>query len=118
MTDIAIFLMDLGGGGAERVMINLAQGFAQRQKSVDLVLVKAEGPYLGELHPQINLVKLESSRLISSLPRLINYLKEKQPKVLFSALEDTNFVALLAKKIAGVSTKVAVTVHNHLSREA
>lgn len=44
MTDIAIFLMDLGGGGAERVMINLAQGFAQRQKSVDLVLVKAEAP--------------------------------------------------------------------------
>ncbi|OIP68290.1 MAG: glycosyl transferase [Oscillatoriales cyanobacterium CG2_30_40_61] len=118
MTDIAIFLMDLGGGGAERVMINLAQGFAQRQKSVDLVLVKAEGPYLSELHPQINLVKLESLRLISSLPRLINYLKEKQPKVLFSALEDTNFVALLAKKLAGVSTKVAVTVHNHLSREA
>ncbi|SKB16029.1 Glycosyl transferase, group 1 [Planktothrix sp. PCC 11201] len=118
MTDIAIFLMDLGGGGAERVMINLAQGFAQRQKSVDLVLVKAEGPYLSQLHPQINVVKLESSRLISSLPRLINYLKEKQPKVLFSALEDTNFVALLAKKLAGVSTKVAVTVHNHLSREA
>jgi len=118
MTDIAIFLMDLRGGGAERVMINLAQGFAQNKLQVDLVLVKAEGPYLNQISPQINIIKLESPRLISSLPGLVNYLRQKRPKVLLSALEDTNFVAIWAKKLARVSTKVAVTVHNHLSYEA
>ncbi|MBD2482371.1 glycosyltransferase [Planktothrix sp. FACHB-1365] len=118
MTDIAIFLMDLGGGGAERVMINLAQGFVEHQLSVDLVLVQPQGPYLSQLPAGINLIKLNSSRLMLSLPKLVQYLQRKQPKILLSALEDTNFIALLARKIAGVSTKVGVTVHNNLSRES
>lgn len=118
MTDIAIFLMDLGGGGAERVMINLAQGFVEHQLSVDLVLVQAKGPYLSQLPAGVNIVTLNSSRLLLSIPKLIQYLKKKQPKFLLSALEDTNFVAILAGKIAGNSTQVAVTVHNNLSRES
>ncbi|WP_027250135.1 glycosyltransferase [Planktothrix agardhii] len=118
MTDIAIFLMDLGGGGAERVMINLAQGFVEHQLSVDLVLVQAKGPYLSQLPAGVNVVTLNSSRLLLSIPKLIQYLKKKQPKFLLSALEDTNFIAILAGKIAGNSTKVAVTVHNNLSRES
>lgn len=118
MTDIAIFLMDLGGGGAERVMINLAQGFVEHQLTVDLVLVQAKGPYLSKLPAGINVITLNSSRLLSSLPKLVKYLKEKQPKFLLSALDDTNFIAILAGKIAGNSTKVAVTVHNNLSRES
>ena len=118
MTDIAIFLMDLDGGGAERVMLNLARGFAEQGLKVDLVLVKVEGPYvsqLAQLPQKVRVVKLESSRLIFSLPALARYLKKEQPPVLISALEDTNMVALWAKKLAGVSTQVIVTVHNHLS---
>ncbi|NER19682.1 MAG: glycosyltransferase [Symploca sp. SIO1C2] len=118
MNNLAIFLMDLDGGGAERVMINLAQGFAEQGLNVDLVLVKAEGPYLSQLPPNVRVIKLGSSRLIFSIPALASYLKQEQPTVLISALEDTNIVALSAKKLAGVSTQVIVTVHNHLSREA
>jgi glycosyltransferase involved in cell wall biosynthesis len=118
MTDLAIFLMDLDGGGAERVMINLARGFAEQGLKVDLVLVKPEGPYLSQLSPKVRVIKLESSRLILSLPSLVRYLKQEKPPVLISALEDTNIVALWARNLASVSTKVVVTVHNHLSREA
>jgi glycosyltransferase involved in cell wall biosynthesis len=118
MTDLSIFLMDLDGGGAERVMLNLACGFAEQGLQVDLVLVKPEGPYLSQLPPKVRVVKLESSRLILSIPALARYLKQEQPPVLISALEDTNIVALCAKKLAGVSTRIVVTVHNNLSREA
>jgi len=118
MNNLAIFLMDLDGGGAERVMINLARGFAEQGLNVDLVLVKAEGPYLSQLPPNVRVVKLGSSRLIFSIPALAAYLKQEEPPVLISALEDTNIVALSAKKLAGVSTQVIVTVHNHLSCEA
>jgi glycosyltransferase involved in cell wall biosynthesis len=115
---IAIFLMDLGGGGAERVMINLARGFVDLGLEVELVLVKAEGPYLSQLHPNIKVVTLNCARLISSLPTLITYLKTVRPSVLMSALEDTNLVALWARKLANVPTQVIVTVHNNLSRES
>jgi glycosyltransferase involved in cell wall biosynthesis len=121
MTDVAIFLMDLDGGGAERVMLNLAHGFAEQGLKVDLVLVKAEGPYssqLPQLSQKVRVIKLESPRLILSLPALARYLKQEQPPVLISALEDTNMVALWARRLAGVSTQVIVTVHNHLSRAA
>jgi glycosyltransferase involved in cell wall biosynthesis len=118
MVDIAIFLADLGGGGAERVMINLARGFLGNGMTVDLVLVKAEGPYLSQLSSDLKIITLNSSRLISSLLPLVNYLKETNPSILMSALEDTNLIALLAKRIARVSTRVIVTVHNNLSREA
>jgi glycosyltransferase involved in cell wall biosynthesis len=118
MTDLAIFLMDLDGGGAEKVMLNLARGFAEQGLQVDLVLVKAEGPYLSNLPAKVRVVKLESSRLILSIPALARYLKQEEPPVLISALEDTNMVALWARKLAGVSTRVVVSVHNNLSREA
>jgi len=118
MTDLAIFLMDLGGGGAERVMINLACGFAEQGLNVDLVLVKAEGPYLSQLSSKVRVVKLETSRLLLSIPALVHYLKQQRPPVLISALEDTNIVALWARDLARVSTRVIVTVHNHLSRDA
>jgi len=118
MTDLAIFLMDLGGGGAERVMLNLARGFSERGFAVDLVLVQTEGAYLTQLPPGIRVIEFKKSRLIASILDLVQYLKQTQPAVLMSALEDTNFVALWAKKLAGVSTQVIVTVHNHLSHEA
>lgn len=110
--------MDLGGGGAERVMINLARGFLEQGLEVDLVLVKAEGPYLAQLPSRIKVITLNSSRLIFSLPALISYLKKARPSVLISALEDTNLAALWARKLANVSTRVIVTVHNNLSRES
>lgn len=115
---ISIFLMDLGGGGAERVMLNLARGFADGGLDVDLVLVKAEGPYISQLPSNINLITLNCSRLISSLPALAKYLKQAQPSVLISALEDTNLVAIWAKRLANVPTRTVVTVHNNLSSEA
>jgi glycosyltransferase involved in cell wall biosynthesis len=116
MTDIAFFLVNLYGGGAEKVMINLANGFAEKGMKVDLVVAILEGEYLSLISPKVRLIDSKSSRLISSLPSLVNYLKQNRPQVLISALEDPNTIAVIAKRLAGVSTSVILTVHNHLSR--
>ena len=42
---LAIFLPSLAGGGAEKSMLKLAIGIAERGYQVDLVLARAEGPY-------------------------------------------------------------------------
>ena len=44
---VALFTGSMRGGGAERAMLTLATAFAERGVGVDLVLVKAEGDYLG-----------------------------------------------------------------------
>jgi glycosyltransferase involved in cell wall biosynthesis len=113
---IAIFLPSLIGGGAERVMLNLATGMAQLEIKIDLVLAKAEGQYLEQVPKTINLIDLGAQRTLNSLPKLVSYLKRVKPSTLISAIEHTNIIAIWAKKIAGVSTKVVITEHNPPSK--
>jgi glycosyltransferase involved in cell wall biosynthesis len=115
LTDIAFFLVDLGGGGAEKVMLSLAGGFAERGLNVDLVLVKLEGDYRSLISPKVRIINLAHPRLITSLPLLIGYLNQNRPKVLISALEDANTVAIIAKILAHSATRVIVSVHNPLA---
>ncbi|MCL1472411.1 glycosyltransferase [Argonema antarcticum] len=118
MSSLAIFLVSLSGGGAERVMLYLARGFVEQGLNVDLVLVKKEGPYLSSIPPGVRVVDLGASRLLLSIPALIRYLQQNKPTALLSAMEDINVAALWARRIAGVSTRVVVTVHNTLSQES
>ncbi len=112
---IALFLPSLRGGGAERVMLNLAQGFVKRGFHVDLVLAKAEGAYLSEVPPEVRIVNLKASRVLWSLPGLIRYLRREQPRVMLSALSHANLVALWARAVARVKTRLVVSEHNTLS---
>jgi glycosyltransferase involved in cell wall biosynthesis len=58
---IALFMPSLGGGGVERVMLNLAGAFIERGSRVDLVVYRAEGPYQDRLPAQLNLVALRAA---------------------------------------------------------
>jgi glycosyltransferase involved in cell wall biosynthesis len=116
---IAIFLPSLGGGGAERVMVTLANAFADRGFLVDLVLVQATGPYLLDVSSNVNIVDLGESRVLFSLLPLVRYLRSRNPTALLSAMSHANVVALLAKKLACVSTRfVASERINPISGEA
>ena len=61
---IAFFLPSLVGGGAERVVVNLAQGITERGIRVDLVLAAAEGALLDQLSPTVRLVDLRAPRVL------------------------------------------------------
>lgn len=115
---ITIYLPSLRGGGAERVMVTLANAFAERSFVVDLVLASASGPYLTEVSPAVNVVDLGRSRVITSLPGLVRYLRKRKPTALLSAMGHANLVALLAKKLSGGNTRVVVSERNNSSVEA
>ncbi len=109
---VSLFVPTLAGGGAERVILNLAQGFAERGLAVDLVLAQAEGPYLDQVSPKVRLIDLKAPRVLLSLPALIRYLRQERPAALLCAMHHTNIVSLWAKRLSGVSTRVVATVHN------
>lgn len=113
---IALFIPSLRGGGAERVILNLARGFIEQGYLTELVLAKAEGTYLSEVPREVRIIDLKSHRVLTSLPGLIRYLRREQPSVLLSALNHTNLIALWAKKLSGVSMKVVVSVHGNLEK--
>lgn len=112
---IALFLPSLHGGGVERVMVNLARGFAERGLKVDLVLAKGEGPYLGEVPPNVHVVDLNASRVLASLPGLVRYLRRERPEAMLSAMHHSNIIAVWAKLLACVPTRLAVSIHTTTS---
>lgn len=113
---IAFFLPTLTGGGAERVVVNLAQGIAARGQRVDLVVASAEGALRGQVTSAVHLVNLRAPRVLRSLVPLVGYLRGERPRVLVSSMGHANLVALWAARLAGGSTPVIVTVHNTMSQ--
>lgn len=118
LSPISIFLPSLGGGGAERMMLQLANSFAEQGLQVNLVLLEKDGVYFSDISPQVNLVHLEAKRVLLSLPKLVRYLKQEKPAYLICALYHVNLVGLWAKFLARVSTHIVVTVHNTLSSQS
>ena len=116
--DITIFLRCLYGGGAERILLNLARCFAEQELKVDMVLARAEGSLLKQLPPEIRLIDLKAQSKLGIIPKLVQYLRLEKPTSMLAALHYPCEIALLAKRIAGVSTRVVVSERNNLSLEA
>ena len=115
---IAFYLYNLSGGGAERVMVNLMHSFVQLGLKIDLVLnTKTKSPYLSMVPPEVRILGLKLG-VRKGIPKLISYLRQEQPQALLSSLHFNTDIAVLAKVLSGVSTKVVVREANHLSTKA
>ena len=57
------------------------------------------------------------NKTIIYLPALVHYLRREKPTVLLSAKPYPNLTALWAKRQSGVSTRVVVSEHGHLSQD-
>lgn len=112
---LALYVPSLCGGGAERVMVTLANGFAARGFSVDLVLATKEGAFLKDVADSVRVVDLAARRVLTSLPNLVRYLRRERPAALLSALSHANVIAVLAKHLAAVTTRIIVSEHSYLS---
>ncbi len=109
-SSVALFLPSLVVGGAERMMLNIATGLSQRGHDVDLVLVNAEGNFLKDVPEDVRLVDLKASRVLTSLPKLIRYLRRSEPDVLLSTITPTNVVSVWATLVPGIDVKHVVRV--------
>jgi len=113
---LAIFVPDLVAGGAQRSMIKLAGGLAERGYPVDLVLAHASGPFMAETPETVRLVDLGAPRVLASLPRLVDYLRRERPAAMLSVLH-ANLVALWARRLTGIPHRLVVSERNTLSSE-
>jgi glycosyltransferase involved in cell wall biosynthesis len=107
---IAVFIPTLGGGGAERVMLNLAKILKEHYK-VSLVVSKAEGPYLPDIQAlDLELVDLGSRRPRTSLVPFAKYAFSASPDVVISALEPANIAAAVVRLMKGY--RLILTEHS------
>ena len=109
---VALFTGSMRGGGAERAMLTLAEAFAERDVSVDLVLVKAEGDYLGMVPDGVRVVDLDSRRTLTAVPKFLRYVRRERPTALLSTLPASDAAALIAKLFHGRRLRVIVRQAN------
>lgn len=112
---VALYMQSFAGGGAERVMVNLASGLAARGLRVDLIVAHADGPYASLLMPGVRVVDLKCRRSLTSLPLLARYLRQEKPDALLSAMGPSNLLALAARALARFPGRVVISVHVNLS---
>lgn len=114
---LALFTVSLEVGGAERVLVTLANRFAALGHTVEVVLMKPHGALRGELCSEVRLVDLNSYRAIFTIVPLARYLRRARPDALLSTLSQPNLVALLSRRLARVPTRVVVREANTPTRE-
>ncbi|MEL6168263.1 MAG: glycosyltransferase [Pseudomonadota bacterium] len=112
---ISIFLPSLDGGGAEKVMIGLANGFAGQGLSVDLVVARAQGPRREEIGDGVTLIDLDVARIARAARPLSSYLRTARPEAFLSALTHANVVLVLAARLARYQGRIVVSERNSLT---
>ena len=114
---IALLLPDLRGGGAERAAVNLANNFILRGYTVDMVMMSATGELMVDLRPEISVVDLQAKRLRGVLFPLIRYLFQTRPDALLACMWPLTVIAVWARRIARVRTRVVVAEHTTWSMD-
>jgi glycosyltransferase involved in cell wall biosynthesis len=115
---VALFMPSLAGGGAERVMVTLANAFAAHRLGVDLVLADARGALRDSVAPAVRVVDLGAGRVARSLAPLARYLRRERPRAMLSFLNHANVVAILARRLAAVPVRLVISERNHPSADA
>jgi len=108
-TDIAFFLRDLDGGGAERAILTLAGEIAKRGHSVDLVVGDADSDYAPEVSTAVRVENFATRSRLLVLCRLTAYLRRRKPTVVMSALDVANIMLVVAARVAGYKGRTIVS---------
>lgn len=114
---IALILSSFEIGGTQRVMLHLADGLIKEGFVVDVVAVKARGPFINIVPTEANLVDLGAKRALFAIPALIRYLRKNQPDAVLSGLTHINIAALISRFFSGISTRLIVSERNNLTQK-
>jgi glycosyltransferase involved in cell wall biosynthesis len=114
---ISFMIGSFAGGGAERVMITLANDLTNHGHSIDLVVVNNAGPLSNLVSKKVNVVDLKVSSVIFAIFPLIRYMKKTNSKALVSALEHVNLLNLMSNMLAGGQMTSIITIHSIIDRK-
>ena len=103
---ISIILATFSEGGSQSVMVDIANGLAELGYKVDIVTVKAVGPFLEKVKSIVTIVDLKTQKVSHSIGAFSNYIKQKQPNIIISTQKHTNIIISLARYITKNKAKL------------
>lgn len=99
---IAFYIPALNGGGAQKVVVNLANALVElTDRPIHIVLARAEGEFLDEVRAEVRIIDLGKGRASRAILALAGYLRQVRPAVLCSSLNYANVCAATAWHLAG-----------------
>ena len=110
-TRIGFFLPDLNGGGAERMTLNLMPALAALGYAPFLVVGCRRGSLWPAVPPGTDVVCLESESWSGMLLGLQRLLRARRPDVLIASMGRCNMLALWARALTGVKTRIVIREH-------
>lgn len=113
---IAVVISFSGQGGVEKMVMNLLRQFAcYSNLRLDLLLIRAQGPYLEGIPDNVNIIRLKAKHTLTSIPELRRYLRQSKPEAMLVAKDRAGRAALIAKMLARVDTRIVIRLGTHLS---
>src|SRR5690349_12327561 len=115
---VAFYMHTVYNGGIERVYFNLARLLMAMGLLVDLVLNRQSGsPMMRQLPEGVRVIDLAARRVWDRPIALAQYMRRERPVSILSATHLANEAAIVARRIAGVDTRIVVSEHTSLSSE-
>ncbi len=116
---VLFVLPSLGGGGAERAIVDLVRGMDRGRCQITMALFSQSGRFLPQIPSDVQLVDLGGAKQydVRLVLRLARWLQRSRPQILFGALRYANLVTLLAQGIARSQARVVVNEQNLPSAE-
>ena len=96
---VAVYLPSLEGGGAERAMVDLANGLRSRGVAADVVVIRDDGPWRQLLSEDVELKPLKTRCSLTAFLKLVCYLHRARPDVVIANGASSIILALLARRI-------------------
>lgn len=116
---IDFVINSLVGGGAERVMVLLANYFSSKGHTVSIITFNEPDDF--ELDPKVTRVKLHHGKIknhtIRSIFNLTKFYRDREnrPQVMIPFMTHGNFIGILVSKIYSIKT-IASEHNNHLKK--
>ena len=113
---ILFFIPDFSMGGAENMMINLANYGIEKKVPIIFVVLNKKGPLFSRLNANIRIHSLESTRMIIGIIKLYFFIIKEKPQIIFSTLIQANLAALIVKVLVSLDIKVVIRVESIMSQ--
>lgn len=108
---LSLFTYSFSGGGAEKMMVRIANELNERGHHVELVLVDESGPFGSLVDSGIGTTEIGGRNTLEMQYYLWRYLRDTNPDLLISTMEIPNITSIVASKI-GNSTPVVIRIAN------
>lgn len=99
---------NLGGGGAERTMLNICTHLDRRSFEPVFVMGEKKGPYCSQIPQDVLAISMDEAHMRRCISKLASIIRSIKPDIVFSTLTHMNIVSIAAHSMSKSTSRVLV----------